>query len=65
MADLKKLDTDPLAVQVSTRRLLCQTLGGNRCDFLNITSPATPEETKKKRGAVISARVHPGESVGS
>jgi len=48
------------------RKLLCKTLGGNRCDLLTITEPtAKLHELKKRLGVVISARVHPGETCSS
>lgn len=47
------------------RRLLTYTIAGNRCDCLTIVAPGTPEEIKGRRGVVISARVHPGETVSS
>ncbi len=42
-------------------RNLCSTLAGNKCDYLTVTS----RKTGNKKGVVISAWVHPGESVGS
>jgi murein tripeptide amidase MpaA len=40
-------------------------LAGNKCDYLIITSKQNPENMAKRKGVVITARVHPGESVGS
>ena len=45
-----------------SRRLLCRTLLGNKCEYLIVTSPNVGV---KKRGVVITGRVHPGETVGS
>lgn len=45
------------------RRSLCTTLSGNVCDVLTITAPgADPVEYSQRKGVVISARVHPGET---
>ena len=45
---------------------MCQTLAGNNCDLLTITSFACePEALKARKGVVISGRVHPGESYAS
>ena len=42
---------------------LCETLAGNVCDLLTITNfQCSPEKMKEKKGCVISARVHAGES---
>jgi len=65
MTDLSSLEKDPVKSQIFNRRLLCYSLGGNRCDYLTVTSSASPDVMKKRKGVVISARAHPGESVGS
>lgn len=47
-----------------TRNTLCRTLAGNKCEYLTITSKKHSDATlnKKKKGVILSARVHPGES---
>jgi len=45
------------------RRKLCDTLAGNACDLITITSFCSdPAALKAHRAVVITARVHPGES---
>ncbi|OMJ87122.1 hypothetical protein SteCoe_11195 [Stentor coeruleus] len=61
MQDLQIIENLPFV----TRKLLCYSIAGNRCDYLTVTNPSTPEEIKSRKGIVISARVHPGETVGS
>jgi len=60
---LKVLEDDPQRRQRFRRRQLCQTLAGNSCDLLTITSfNSDPEALRGRRGVVLSSRVHPGES---
>lgn len=45
------------------RKLLCHTLAGNMCDVITITaSTSDPRELRRRKGVVITARVHPGET---
>lgn len=65
MEYLQNLEEDLVRKNIIMRKLLTYSIGGNRCDYLTITAASSPEEVKKRRGVVISARVHPGETVGS
>ncbi|KAL9653635.1 hypothetical protein ABK040_009112 [Willaertia magna] len=60
---LSKLEQDPVRRNYLRRRILCTTLAGNSCDLLTITSfSGNPQILRKRKGIVLSARVHPGES---
>ena len=60
---LLRLEQDPVRSQRFRRRTLCQTLAGNSCDLLTITSfTSDPQVLRARKGVVLSARVHPGES---
>ncbi|XP_016772529.2 cytosolic carboxypeptidase 2 isoform X1 [Apis mellifera] len=61
---LSKLVADPIKSRYTKLRLLCRTLAGNGVYYLTITAP-TYEEVQRKRGIVITARVHPGETPSS
>ena len=57
------LEDDDRIAEFYRRKLLCRTIAGNRCDFITITEPSNDiEEMRAKRGVVITARVHPGET---
>jgi len=60
---LSEIEADPLRTLFMRRRLLCKTIGGNRCDVLTITAPASSSKELCQRPVVIiTGRVHPGES---
>ena len=56
---------DPVKAQFTRRSSLCNTLAGNPLEILTITSKQNPENMARRKGVVLTARVHPGESVGS
>mmetsp|Transcript_18907 Transcript_18907/g.62144 ORF Transcript_18907/g.62144 Transcript_18907/m.62144 type:complete len:711 (-) Transcript_18907:2680-4812(-) len=63
---LTRLEADPARASTFRRRTLCQTLAGNNCEILTITSSSSDlEEMKARRGILLTARVHPGESQSS
>jgi cytosolic carboxypeptidase protein 2/3 len=60
-------EIEKMKLDYVSRNILCRTLAGNRCDYITITSRSNPgvdqtERSIQKKGVVISARVHPGES---
>ena len=51
---------------ILTRTMLCKSLSGNPVPLLTVTNlKSSPEEIRRRRYTVISARVHPGETPAS
>ena len=63
---IKKLTNDPRKKNRIRSSVLCQTIAGNDCELLTITSfPNDTEPIKGKKVIVMTSRVHPGESQAS
>jgi len=63
--DLSTIEKDPYTQNFFHRNTLCRTLAGNKCEYLTITSKDKDPKSQQsldKKGVLISARVHPGES---
>jgi hypothetical protein len=64
---LNDIQNDHLKSQYCKQKILCRTLAGNFIYMLIITSPTTTNvsplpEQQVKKGVVVTARVHPGET---
>ena len=60
---LNHLEMDPKRKNRLRRRTLTQTIAGNNCEMIIITTfQSDPEAIKNRKGVVITSRVHPGES---
>ncbi|XP_071831159.1 uncharacterized protein [Apostichopus japonicus] len=60
---LLRLSNDPVRSKYCKQRVLCRSLAGNLIYILTITSAArNPEDAKRKKAVVLTARVHPGET---
>ena len=62
----QSLEEDPKITSFCRRKALCRTLANNRCDLLTVTATASDlEDLRQRKGVVITARVHPSETVAS
>lgn len=59
---LGELENESARRQTFRRRTFCQTLAGNGVDLLTISDFENPKGMKSRKGVVVTARVHPGES---
>ncbi|CAF1390029.1 unnamed protein product [Adineta steineri] len=70
---LNEIQTDRFKNEYCKQKVLCRTLAGNFIYMLTITNPTPPQainicspsEHQGKKGVVVTARVHPGETNGS
>ena len=64
--DLHQILKDSVRAENVSRKILCKTLAGEDCEYLTITSATEERVTfKQRKGVVLTARAHPGETVGS
>ncbi len=63
---LNRIERDEKKGEFCLRKTLCRTVAGNRCEYLTITANGKDGlELSKRKGIVLTARAHPGETVGS
>lgn len=64
--DLDFIEASEQRSKYFQRKTLCKTLGGVDCEYVTISSrEKSKEDYNKRKGVVLTARVHPGETVGS
>jgi murein tripeptide amidase MpaA len=64
-SDLHQIECDEKRGTYFARKILCKTLGGEDCEIVTITSKDNLEDFNRRKAIVLTARVHPGETVGS
>lgn len=62
---MHEIESDERRAPNFSRKVLCKTLGGEDCEFVTITSKDNLEDFNRRKGVILTARVHPGETVGS
>jgi hypothetical protein len=62
---LNDIEKDVVKSKLCSRRKLCRSIARNRIDYLTITNRECVDNVYRRKGVFLTARMHPGEVVGS
>lgn len=62
---MHEIESDEKRSSNFARKVLCKTLAGEDCELVTITSKDNLEDFNRRKAVILTARVHPGETMSS
>lgn len=62
---MHEIESDEKRNSNFSRKVLCKTLAGEDCELVTITSKDNLEDFNRRKAVILTARVHPGETMSS